>query len=468
MFQKKPFYQSLKLTIKQYLHRYHPDLLNLKSQQLQYQFIDYIDPQQIGFLIDEQECAVWLDSTKEQGFSYLGVDPLFSVSVNSNQLTITSNGESIVLQTDINSELDYLFSLIQHVGHQCKFGFDWGLLGYFGYESAAIINGYDWMKSPSGEIPDIWLGLFRVILVWDHESKTCCLVSLGDVDVQKFEKKLKSFDPNVESTVISKELLIDRLDYNEKLKKVYDYIYEGQTYQINFTYPIQLTLNGPELNWYLKLRESLAVNYASYIKIKELSIVSLSPELFFNVTDNRISVRPIKGTRSVDEDPKKSLQNRNDLIDSKKDLAELTMITDLLRNDLGRVCEFGSVVVTDHAKLEAYPTVYHLVSTITGKLKTKVNALAILRALFPSGSVTGAPKLSSMKIIDVLERFPRQVYCGSIGYISCTGNMQFNVAIRTAYGKGRQLRYHVGGGIVADSETELEWLEALSKSAVLD
>jgi anthranilate/para-aminobenzoate synthase component I len=260
-----------------------------------------------------------------------------------------------------------------------------------------------------------------------------------------------------------------------------EYIAAGDIYQVNLSQRFQCDVDASPADVYLALRAANPAPYCAYLDIGDAQILSSSPECFLNIHDRQVVTRPIKGTSPRESDP-------NELLCSPKDNAELLMITDLERNDLGKVCEFGSVAVRELKRVETYATVHHLVATVEGTLRRDVSHVDCVRACFPGGSITGAPKIRAMEIIDELEPHARGVYCGAIGYFGPNRDSQFNIAIRTVVyqpiverasrplssdvGKlnGRDARsagrltFHAGGGIVADSEPDAEYDETLAKA----
>ncbi len=253
-----------------------------------------------------------------------------------------------------------------------------------------------------------------------------------------------------------------RDQYESTVRRVMDYIAAGDVFQVNLSQRFTAGLKWHPAEIYRRLVRESPAPYGAYLGYEDFAIVSNSPELFFRVTpDRRIVTRPIKGTRP-------SRQGMDaELRDSIKDQAELNMIVDLERNDLGRVCEIGSVHVAEGRVIESYPTVCHGVATICGTLRQDVTFVDLLRAMFPGGSVTGAPKIRAMQIIDELEPVRRGPYCGAIGYLDSAGNMRFNVAIRTMIAQGGRIHIPVGGGIVADSDPTGEYQETLVKAQAM-
>jgi para-aminobenzoate synthetase component 1 len=244
--------------------------------------------------------------------------------------------------------------------------------------------------------------------------------------------------------------------------RVLNYISAGDVFQVNLAQRFTAGLTTHPANIYRDLIRQSPALYGAYLGFGDFALISNSPELFLHVTpDRRIITRPIKGTRPIGPGMEEQLR------DSIKDQAELNMIIDLERNDLGRVCEIGSVRVTQPRIIESHPTVYHGVATIEGRLRADVGFVDLLAAMFPGGSVTGAPKIRAMQIIDELEPHRRGPYCGAIGWLDSTGEIQFNVAIRTMIAKSGQIHIPVGGGIVADSDPMEEYEETLVKAKAM-
>jgi para-aminobenzoate synthetase component 1 len=248
-----------------------------------------------------------------------------------------------------------------------------------------------------------------------------------------------------------------RDSYCAAIRRAKDYITAGDIYQVNLSQRFQCAITASPLELYAALRAANPAPYAAYLDIGGAQILSSSPECFLRMNGRDIITRPIKGTLPRHRDPAH-------LLHSAKDNAELLMITDLERNDLGRVCAFGSVHVPELFRVESYATVHHLVATVAGTLRPGVSHVQALRACFPGGSITGAPKIRAMEIIDELEPHARGVYCGAIGYFGHDGASHFNIAIRTIVHQSGLLTFHAGGGIVADSEPDTEYDETLAKA----
>lgn len=257
-----------------------------------------------------------------------------------------------------------------------------------------------------------------------------------------------------------------RETFVRSVERAKEWIAAGDIYQVNLAQAFETEVNGEGSLFplYEMLREATPAPMAAWMTLDGKEILSTSPELFLKISGTRIETRPIKGTRPRFRDADEDRRSAVELQTSPKEISELVMITDLLRNDLGQVCEFGSVEVSRMLELESLAQVHHLVSTVKGNLRPEEDALSSLVACFPGGSITGAPKKRAMEIIQELEQEPRGVYCGAIGWLGFNGESEFNIAIRTLVRDGNKLSYHVGAGIVADSIPEQEYQETLHKA----
>lgn len=311
--------------------------------------------------------------------------------------------------------------------------------GYLSYDLGRLFE-----KISSVECHDHELPLF-IFSLHPHD-KMRGATSLGSAPVQA---------SSVRST-------FSRDSYVAAVRRAIDYVGAGDLFQVNLSQRFSVALRESPATVYERLQQAAPARYGAYLNFGDFALISNSPELFLQVTpERRVTTRPIKGTRPRLHGMEKQLR------DSVKDQAELNMIVDLERNDLGRVCEVGSVRVTEPRAIEAHPTVYHGVATIEGQLRDGVSFVDLLRATFPGGSVTGAPKIRAMQIIDELEPVRRGPYCGVIGYIADDGSMEFNVAIRTMIVERGLVHIPVGGGIVADSNPAAEYEETLVKAQAM-
>jgi len=306
-------------------------------------------------------------------------------------------------------------------------------------------------------------GFYDRLLVYRHADATW--VSIGGADAAW--AGLLAAESDVAPTGplrFSPALMPD--DFIRRVERAQEYIAAGDIYQVNLAHRFTATWPGGEpFAFYQSLRRCSPAPHAAFLSLNGRCVISSSPELFLHMQGRQIRTRPIKGTRPRHADPATDARNAEALLASPKERAELIMITDLERNDLGQVCEFGSVVANELLKLEAFQQVFHLVSTVEGRLRPEVDHITALRACFPGGSITGAPKKRAMEIIAELEPEPRGLFTGAIGYLGFNGTSQFNIAIRTVVIEDGIAHFHVGAGIVADSIPAQEWQETLDKAA---
>jgi len=255
--------------------------------------------------------------------------------------------------------------------------------------------------------------------------------------------------------------------YLAAVARIKEYIAAGDVYQVNLTQRFDAAPLSHPFSIYERLRRRSPAPFSCYVNLGSHQIVGSSPERFLRIENGRVETRPIKGTRPRGRNPIEDARLRDELLGSEKDRAELLMIVDLERNDLGRVCGFGTVAVDDFCRLESHPTVHHLAATVSGRLRPECDAFDCIRAMFPGGSITGAPKIRAMQIIDELETCRRDIYTGSVGYIGFDGAADLNIAIRTIICSRGRATYHVGGGIVWDSDPEAEFKECMDKGRAM-
>lgn len=261
--------------------------------------------------------------------------------------------------------------------------------------------------------------------------------------------------------------LISKEEYFSAINKIKDYIANGVTYEVNYTYPSMVYSNLDGLELYEALLPKQTTPYNTYISNDELNLLSFSPELFFRLERNKILTKPMKGTIKRGKTEKEDKENEDFLFNDEKNRAENIMIVDLLRNDLGQISKAGTVNVDKLFEIEKHPTVFQMTSEISSELEENISLYDIFKAIFPCGSITGAPKKSTMKVIDELEPYNRNIYCGAIGFLS-PEYCEFSVPIRILYGKNHQYKYHAGGAIVWDSTAEDEWEETITKMKFLN
>ncbi len=342
-----------------------------------------------------------------------------------------------------------------------------GWVGYVGYEAGAVLEGVVSSHERVLGTPDVWFGRYAAFAVFDHwDGRWTVAGEAADVDrltgllADAREPVAVDWDEAVAGELVG---TMSRGAYVERVERAKEYIAAGDIYQVNLTQRFSADCGADGLAIYRRLRRANRGAMSAYLRVGEACICSSSPELFLRMGGGQVVTRPIKGTKPRSGDVVLDEVNRRGLTESEKDLAELTMIVDLLRNDLGRVAEWGSVRVEEMAELERHPTVFHLVATISSMMRAGMDWADLLRATLPGGSITGCPKIRAMQIIDELEVGRRDVYCGAIGYIGLDGSLQMNVAIRTMVVEGGRVHVYGGGAITADSEAGDEWMEVEAK-----
>ncbi|WP_110668583.1 aminodeoxychorismate synthase component I [Salinicola halophilus] len=345
-----------------------------------------------------------------------------------------------------------------------------GLLGQWSYTLSQSHRRGESEPRPGPALPSLRVGVYDWALIQDHDAECSYLIASAERRINVLSW-LDSPTPTERENAFSLTSPftpdMDREAYGAKFQRVQAYIHAGDCYQINLSQRFTAGYRGDLWQAYRRLREATPTPYAGYFADETGAILSLSPERFVRVADGRVETRPIKGTRPRGKTTTEDDRLADELLTSLKDRAENVMIVDLLRNDLGRVCRPGSVAVPALCGLESYANVHHLVSVVHGTLEAGVDALDLLAAAFPGGSITGAPKRRAMQIIDELEPSQRSVYCGSLGYVDRRGHMDTSIAIRTVVAEADSLHVWGGGGLVADSQEQAEYDETLAKIARL-
>ncbi|BAN49018.1 aminodeoxychorismate synthase component I [Metapseudomonas resinovorans] len=347
-----------------------------------------------------------------------------------------------------------------------------GLIGYLAYDFGRRVEHLPVQAHDDLGLPDAQLGLYAWALISDHQSRTSQLVFHPSLDAAERARLIALFSEQAPPPGPFRLKAPFRADfeegrYRESIERVQAYIRAGDCYQVNFTQRFQAPCEGDPWTAYQALRGACPTPFAGYQALDDGAILSLSPERFIKVSQGLVETRPIKGTRPRGDTPEEDRAQAAALLASTKDRAENLMIVDLLRNDLGRSCAIGSVRVPELFALESYPNVHHLVSAITGRLAAGKDALDLLTGSFPGGSITGAPKIRAMQIIDELEPTRRAIYCGSLLYLDVRGELDSSIAIRTVLVKDGQASCWGGGGIVADSDWQEEYRESITKVKVL-
>ena len=343
-----------------------------------------------------------------------------------------------------------------------------GLVGYLAYDYGRQLESLPCLARHDIALPDLSFGLYDWSVVSDHQLQRCWLVCHPQVPSAREQALLRQLDSNAaprQAFSLCEPFAAEqgKAQYAEAFARVQDYIHAGDCYQINLAQRFSSRYQGDPLSAYCALRERSPTPFSAYLEMAGGTLLSLSPERFIEVQNGRVETRPIKGTRPRGSSPQQDQALAEELQRCEKDRAENLMIVDLLRNDLGRSCEPGSIRVPELFSLESYPNVHHLVSSITGRLRSDSDTIDLLMRACPGGSITGAPKIRAMQIIEELEPVRRSLYCGSVGYLGCEGQMDFNIAIRSLVCHEGSIYCWGGGGVVADSELDAEYQETLTK-----
>lgn len=407
-------------------------------------------------LCDLEGC-VWLDSGRERT-----VDARYDIFT---ALPIR------YLDSPSQGELD---AALQDLGVRAPFSseiedlpFIGGAIGAVDYEA---LHKQFALDAPSS-MQNIW-GIYSWALIQDHDKKQCCVVTLpccSEAFTTELLDRLKTTVPEINKQYACKEFKpdISREEYRAAIEKIHEYIRSGDCYQINFTQRFSADFQGDSAVAYIVLRNALSGPYSAYINFPQRKVLSFSPEQFVKIQQGHAQTKPIKGTIRRGTSTQEDEALKTALLESEKNRAENLMIVDLLRNDFGKSCVAGSVRTPHLFALESYKNVHHLVSTVVGELRDDIGALDFFYRCFPGGSITGAPKRRAMEIIDELETYSRQIYCGSIAYLSANHHMDSSITIRTLQIENEKAYCWGGGGIVADSLESDEYDESIQKVKVL-
>ena len=361
-----------------------------------------------------------------------------------------------------------LSQLSSDVANPQQFPFIGGAIGYFSYDLGRQLENLPSQAHNDATTPLAITGIYTWAIINDHQNQQTQIVAHPQADTALIAKVQSLLQQPVADATFSLnqrgfEPCMSKPEYQQAFAQVQAYIQAGDCYQINLAQRFCATFSGDAWQAYLALREVTAAPFSAFMEWGNNAVLSLSPERFIQSVNQQVSTAPIKGTRKRSSDKSQDQALAEELINSPKDRAENLMIVDLLRNDLGKNCKAGSISVEKLFELQSFETVHHLVSTINGELKDDKHPLDLLAGSFPGGSITGAPKVRAMEIIEELETHRRSVYCGAIGYISCDGHMDTNIAIRTLTCSDNNIHCWAGGGIVADSVCEEEYQECFSK-----
>jgi para-aminobenzoate synthetase component 1 len=434
--------------------------------------------------------SFWLDSgmdpLKLGRYSFMGSDPFLVLRSKGDEITLIREGAEGKRRGNPFDILRELLEEYKIESGELPVPFTGGAVGYFSYDLCHFIERLPTKAVDDLNLPECYLAFYDAILAFDHVENKTYIVSTGFPDREEGKRRHRAEarlnelrnlvlltpppSPTKESPRgggVKLKANFSHEGYLGAVARAREYIGAGDIFEVNLSQRFEADINTPPYELYRRLRNINPAPFASYLNFEGVSIVGASPERFLKIKEDLVETRPIKGTKPRGQTPEKDKALADALLTSKKDRAENIMIVDLERNDLGRVCRYGTVKVTELAILETYPTVFHLTSTVVGRLREEKNRIGLLKASFPGGSITGAPKVRAMEIIDELEPTRRSVYTGSIGYLSFNGDMDINIVIRTFIVKDGRAYFQVGGAIVYDSEPEAEYIETLDKGKAL-
>jgi para-aminobenzoate synthetase component 1 len=443
-------------------------------------------PESLSELIGREAGLVLLRtalfSSPHARYSFVAADPFLSLRSFGSRCETQAGGQRLVQFGDPWQILDGFmarYELLDEIDLPFPLG---GCFGYWGYDLKNFLEPKLRRRAVHDlELPDCQVGFYDSLAVFDHALGKTWIVSTGlrpdgSRDSAHARSQLDFWRARLEQPGDPQPLrftfhvsrltsTFNRSTFMAAVEKTRRYIRSGDIYQANLSQRLAVRWDAPGWEMYRRLLAASPAPFSAFLDCGEFQIASSSPELFLRFSGTHVLTRPIKGTRTRSEDPRRDAQLSEELRTSAKDQAELVMITDLLRNDLGKICEYGSVHVPDLVRLERYPHVQHLVSTIAGHLRPEVTHLSALAACFPGGSITGAPKFRAMEIIDELEPVTRGPYTGVLGYLGFNRESQLSILIRAAVCHGGHAYFNVGAGVVADSTPEAEYEETLAKAA---
>ncbi|MCS7016360.1 MAG: aminodeoxychorismate synthase component I [Gemmatales bacterium] len=432
-------------------------------------------------------------------YSWLTAEPFAVLRARGRQLCWQYRGETFVEQGDPWLALRRFLAPFRQWPHRDIPPFPGGVAGVWSYELVQHLERVPRAGCDELGLSELVVGVYDWVLAWDHQTEQCWLVSSGWPEPEVEQRYRRAWErlnqvqawlehrPGVDLAQRHATQLAEpgvswcpqfslprlagltsnfsRAGFEAAVRRAIDYVHAGDCFQVNLAQRLLYPARLSPLQLYARLRQCNPAPFAGYFDAGEYVLVSASPELFLRVSpDGWVETRPIKGTRPRGATGEQDLRLQQELLTSGKDRAENVMIVDLLRNDLGRVCRYGTIQVADLCRLESYRTVHHLVSVVRGQLRPECDAFDLLRAAFPGGSVTGAPKVRAMEIIAELEPTVRGPYCGALGFLGFDGSAEWNILIRTCTVARGWIQFPVGGGIVADSEPAREYEETLHKA----
>ncbi|MBS7640525.1 MAG: anthranilate synthase component I family protein [Candidatus Bathyarchaeia archaeon] len=438
------------------------------SEPIKFRKIPYESPVDIFLRIyGSYEYAFLLESLSSSSsgeaarFSFIGFDPDIIVSVRDGVAII--DGERF----KVSDPLEPIKALLKARETLNAFKYVGGAVGYISYDAIRY-----WEELPNSSVddlhfPDLEMGIYSDGIIFDHEKHEAFYFYRGK---SRYDEILAQINKPVEIqgldfTTLRVNIEGDR--YNRMIERAKEYIYSGDVIQVVLSKRFSANFRGEFEKFYLNLRRINPSPYMFFVKMGKHLIIGSSPETLVRIKDGIVETCPIAGTRPVTGDPNRDMLLENEMLSDPKEIAEHLMLLDLARNDIGRISEYGSVRVTEFMKVYKYSHVQHIVSKVVGKLRNGLSCFDALKAAFPAGTVSGAPRVRAMEIIEELEGFRRGPYAGAVGYFSYNGNMDFAIIIRALFAKDGRFHIQVGSGVVADSTPEGEWIETEFKAKAL-
>ena len=398
--------------------------------------------------------------------SVIGFDPELTVTCTADKFTVR-NRKVVIRETAVRDPLLQLRELLPHVGDD-SFRYIGGAVGYISYDAVRF-----WERLPPGKrkgagFPLLEFGIYLDGILYNHKENQAYYFHLGKSRLKEIEAIVsKSTERKMKFSFSSARRNMTQERFKRMVRKAKGYVYDGDVFQVVLAKSINFNLNGSLLRLYEALREVNPSPYMYLVKMSSRCIIGSSPEMLIRVTKDFVETFPIAGTRPVARDPIENERLKQDLLSDEKELAEHTMLVDLARNDIGRVCRFGTVKVNELMTVKRFSHVQHIVSHVTGSLEKKFDSFDAIRAVFPAGTVSGAPKVRAMEVIDELEPTLRGPYAGALGYFSFNGSCDFAITIRSLFVKGRKGYIQSGAGIVMDSDPANEWAETEHKAGAM-
>ncbi len=405
--------------------------------------------------VDFNEASLWIKENNYQNSALLTGDPLqseFSIcGWNPVEEALFSNDKQVWAKLDklINK---YDFAHLVYPANRC------GWIGYLNYDLGRYIESIPDKNIYSYQIPQARLVIYKNYRYWDNKNNKCWEIEFAFTEYETSKKT--NYLENYQLANFTQEC--NESEYCQKVETIQDLILQGEVYEVNLTQQFSADFIGSSLAFFLNLYEKNNGPFSAYLSYSDFTVASISPEQFLYCDQGKVSTKPIKGTAPRGKNDQEDQANRDFLLSSKKDLAELHMIVDLLRNDLSKVCQIGSVKVLNPNKLEVFANVFHLVGIVEGRLKPNISIVNLIKACFPGGSITGCPKIASMKVIEDLESYKRNLYTGSILLVNKTF-LTSSIVIRTGIIVDDKLYVNSGGAITIDSQPANEYQEILHK-----